>query len=131
MKKIILTAALLLCTTSAYAEQMVSTKAFNGVMRVEVYVHDYMNTRYLLDGCMVKTLRTDVYTGERGHFTIVDKKKSKFAISQAGRKFAYIQSTAGKAIIVGSCIRDDTTLDEAIDIYRDILQVASDEVGDV
>ena len=98
---------------------------------VAVYKHDNMNTRYIMGDCMIKTLRTDVYTGVRGYFTIVNKQKSKFAISQGGRRYAYIQSTAGKAIIVGSCIQAHTTLDEAVDIYRDILQIGSDEVGEI
>ena len=131
MKKLLITMALLLCTTAAHAAPMTFEKAFVPGASVTVYAHDRMSTRYLTDGCMIKAFRTDVYTGVRGYFTIVNKKKSKFGVSQAGRKYAYIQSTAGKAIIVGSCITASTTLDQAVDIYRDILQMGSSNVGEV
>lgn len=98
---------------------------------VEVYNHDAMNTRYKIGSCMVKTLRLDVYMGKRGHFTVVNKKLSHFFMSPGGRRTAFIMSTAGKAIIVGGCIKPYTTLDDAISTYQLILQHSSDARGDI
>ena len=109
MKKLLLT-LLLLLTTNGYAAT------------VDVYKHDGLNTRYMSDGCMIKTIRTDVFIGTRGYFTIVNKRRSYFFTSLKGKHVLYVQSTAGKAIMVGKCVPLSITLDEAISTYKRIIQ---------
>lgn len=92
---------------------------------VDVYAHSSMHTRFIWSGCMVKTLNTSMMSGKSGHFTIINKKKSYLDHSKMGKPVAYIVSTAGKAVIVGACMQNETTLSEAMERYQQVLQHAT------